>query len=82
MKPQVPRLLRAIKRPATLRPRLVDQTPTHIIKVRAPPINKRQLRPVIEQHAPMTGTAGPPTFRAGQLYHKRRDDSATLVVWG
>lgn len=50
--------------------------------MRATPIHKRQLRPVIEQHAPMTGTAGPTTLRARQLYHKRRDDSATLVVWG
>ena len=82
MIPQIPRLLRAIKRPATPRPRLVDQTPSRIIKMRTTPIHKRQHRPVIEQHAPMTGTTGPTTVRAGQLYHKRRDDSATLDVWG
>lgn len=50
--------------------------------MRAPPIHKRQHRPVIEQHAPMTGAARPPAGRAGQLYHERRNDSATLDVWG
>jgi hypothetical protein len=48
--------------------------------MRASPIHKRKNRPVIEQNTPMTRATRPATINARQLYHKRRENSATLDV--
>ncbi|MAO24725.1 MAG: hypothetical protein CMJ25_28590 [Phycisphaerae bacterium] len=77
--PQIPRLLRTIKVPTTPRPRRINHATANRIQMRTPPINKRQDRPVIEQHAPMTGTTRPAARNTWKLYQSRRNNSAAIV---
>src|SRR5690606_31932434 len=77
VRPQIPRLKRTIKRAAPPRPSRINRATLSIAQMRTPPINKRQDRPIIEQHATMPLATGTLAINARKLYQDRRRDSAT-----